>query len=138
MSDQEKFAGLKRKMVDENEKQYGQEIREKYGDEMVDASNAKVMNMTPEQMERVQGLSCQINESLAAACAAGNPASELAQKVCQMHKEWLGYFWKHYSPEAHLGLAQMYVDDPRFKKYYDAHGEGCAEFLRDALSIFCS
>jgi len=45
---------------------------------------------------------------------------ELAQKVCALHKEWLEYFWNHYSKEAHLGLAQTYVDDPRFKKYYDA------------------
>ena len=137
MSDSEKFRGFKKKMVDENEKQFGSEIREKYGDETVDASNAKIMNMTPEQYEKVQALSHQLNETLQRACAAGDPASELAQEACKLHKEWLGYFWKQYSPQAHLGLANMYVDDPRFKQYYDAIGAGCAEFLRDALIIFC-
>ena len=35
--------------------------------------------------------------------------------------------------EAHAGVAQMYVCDERFKEYYDKHGEGLAEFLRDAI-----
>ena len=39
--------------------------------------------------------------------------------------------------EAHLGLAQMYVDDPRFTEYYDNIAEGAAVFLRDALQIYC-
>ncbi|HBO34790.1 MAG TPA: hypothetical protein DD636_08690 [Anaerolineaceae bacterium] len=49
----------------------------------------------------------------------------------------MGYFWSHYSKEAHLGLAQMYVNDSRFKEYYDKLGVGCADFLRDALAVFC-
>ena len=35
MDDKEKFEGLKEKMIDDNEKKYGQEVREKYGDENV-------------------------------------------------------------------------------------------------------
>jgi len=37
----------------------------------------------------------------------------------------------------HLGLAQMYVDDPRFTAYYDKIAPGAAMFLRDALEIYC-
>ena len=36
-----------------------------------------------------------------------------------------------------MGLAQMYVDDHRFKKYYDDIAVGCAEFLNDAIKIYC-
>lgn len=137
MSEPEKFEEIKQRMLDKNEAQYGSEIREKYGHEFVDASNAKLMGLTAEQYSRVQKLSSQVNEKLKSACEQGDPASPLAQQVCALHKEWLGYFWSHYSKEAHLGLAQMYVDDLRFKEYYDAVGEGCAEFLRDALTIYC-
>ncbi len=137
MSNKEKFEGFKQKMLDENEKQYGKEIREKFGDAIVDASNARMMGLTAEQYEKVQNLSCQINDTLKTAFENGDPSSELAQKVCALHKEWLGYFWDHYSKEAHLGLAQSYVDDPRFRKYYDAVAVGCAEFLRDSLKIYC-
>lgn len=36
-----------------------------------------------------------------------------------------------------MGLAQMYVDDPRFSEYYDKIAPGCAAFLRDAVIIYC-
>lgn len=137
MSDKEKFQAFKQKMINENENQYGKEIREKFGDDVVDASNAKVMGWTTEQYEKVQEISQNINDSLKTAFEQGDPSSELAQKVCALHKEWLGYYWKHYTNEAHLGLAQAYVDDPRFKKYYDNICVGCAEFLRDAIKIYC-
>lgn len=137
MSDKEKFEGFKQKMLEENEKKYGKEIREKFGDAIVDASNAKMMGLTAEQYVKMQELSRQINDSLKTAFEQGDPSSESAQKVCALHKEWLGYFWNHYSKEAHLGLAQAYVDDPRFRKYYDAIAVGCAEFLRDAIKIYC-
>jgi hypothetical protein len=38
--------GFKQKLVDENEQTNGKEVREKYGDEAVDNSNKKLMNMT--------------------------------------------------------------------------------------------
>lgn len=137
MSNSEKFDGIKKRMIEENETHYGKEARALYGDEVVDASNAKLMGLTPQQYAHVQDLSSHLNEKLKLACQQGDPSSPLAQEVCTLHKEWLGYFWNTYSKEAHQGLAQMYVDDPRFKSYYDAIGDGCAEFLRDALTVFC-
>ncbi len=137
MNDKEKFGGFKQRMVEENEKQYGKEVREKYGDNVVEASNAKIMGLTAEQYEKMQELSRQINDYLKKAFEQGDPSSELAQKVCALHKEWLGYFWNHYSKEAHYKLAQTYVDEPRFRKYYDAIAVGCAKFLRDAIKIYC-
>jgi hypothetical protein len=50
--------------LDESEKQYGKEIPEKFGDNAVDASKAKIMRLTAEQYEKVQELSRQINDSL--------------------------------------------------------------------------
>ena len=137
MSDKEKFEGFKRDLIAKNEEKYGEEVREKYGDTVIDDSNAKMMGLTEEKYEEVQELSEKLNELLKKAHTEGNPAGELAQEVCSLHKEWLFYFWPSYSKEAHLGLAQMYVDDPRFKKYYDDIAPGCAEFLHDALLVFC-
>jgi len=137
MSDTEKFEGIKKNLIDENEKKYGKEIRASFGDQAVDASNAKLMGLTPEKYAEVQDLSLQINQTLQKALEQGDPAGELAQKVCEMHEKWLSFYWKDYSKEAHIGLAQTYVDDPRFRKYYDDIAPGCAEFLRDAIMIYC-
>jgi DNA-binding transcriptional MerR regulator len=136
MSNKEKFEGFKKKMVEENEKKYGKEIREKYGKDKVEASNAKVMNMTEEQYQEVTALAEQVHTTLAEAFKTGDPAGELAQKAANLHKQWLTYYWKEYSKEAHAGLAQMYVDDERFTAYYDKEQPGTAEFLRDAILIY--
>jgi DNA-binding transcriptional MerR regulator len=136
MSDKEKFEGFKKKMVEENEKKYGKEIREKYGEERVNQSNTKLMNMTEEEHEAVTKLAEQVQETLSAAFATGDPAGELAQKAAELHKQWLCFYWKEYSKEAHAGLAQMYVDDERFTAYYDKEQPGTAEFLRDAIWIY--
>lgn len=136
MSNKEKFEGFKKKMVEDNEKKYGKEISEKYGKESVEASNAKVMNMTEEEYQEVTALAEQLQTTLAEAFKTGDPAGELAQKAAYLHKQWLTYYWKEYSKEAHAGLAQMYVDDERFTAYYDKEQPGTAVFLRDAIHIY--
>ena len=137
MSDREKFEGFKKRLIDENEQKYGSEIRAKYGDEAVDRSNAKLMGMSMEENEEYEKLTAQFHETLKAAFEQGDPAGELAQKACELHKKWLCFFWDKYSREAHIGVTQMYVSDPRFTAYFDKIAEGCAEFLRDAVQIYC-
>lgn len=136
MSDKEKFEGFKQKMIDENERKYGKEAREKYGDDVVNKSNAKLHNMTEAQYAEVTKLGEELAGTLAEAFRTGDPAGELAQKAAGMHKQWLMFYWPQYSPEAHAGLAQMYVDDERFTAYYDKDQPGTAAFLRDAIHIF--
>lgn len=136
MSDKEKFEGFKQKMIDENEKKYGKEIREKYGEETINKSKEKFMNMTQEEYKEVTRLEQEVKETLAEAFKIGDPASDIAQKAADLHKKWLMYYWSEYSKEAHAGLAQMYVDDERFKVYYDDKQPGSAEFLRDAIHIY--
>ncbi|NLP16631.1 MAG: MerR family transcriptional regulator [Clostridiales bacterium] len=136
MKDNEKFEGFKRNLLDENERKYGKEVREKYGEETVKASNDKFMKMTKEQYEEFEKLSIEVLDTLEAAMETKDPAGDLAQKACELHKKWLTFTWKDYSKEAHAGLAQMYVDDERFTAYYDKRKPGMAEFLRDAILIY--
>ncbi|MGE7274176.1 MerR family transcriptional regulator [Brevibacillus panacihumi] len=136
MTDQEKFAGFTQKLVEENEQKYGKEIREKYGDDVVDRSNQKLMGMTAEQYDEMKRLENEVLAALGAALQKGDPASEEAQKAADLHRQWLSFTWNEYSKEAHAGLAQMYVEDERFKAYYDAVQPGAAEFLRDAIGVY--
>ncbi|MNJ54765.1 HTH-type transcriptional activator TipA [compost metagenome] len=136
MTDKEKFEGFKQGLINENEQKYGREIREKYGDEKVDQSNMKLRGMTEEQYENMTRLEEELKRTLAEAYKTGDPASEIAQRAADLHKQWLCCSWNEYSPEAHAGLAQMYVDDERFTAYYDVEQPGTTEFLRDAILIF--
>ena len=96
--------------------------------------------MTEEQHAELEKLTGELNKILREACLEGDPAGEKAREACRLHREWLCFFWPEgtYSPEAHMGLAQMYVSDERFSDYYEKIAPGCAAFLRDALTIYCS
>lgn len=92
--------------------------------------------MTEEEYAALEKLTNELNETIKMAFETGDPSSELAQKACELHKQWLLYFWSSYSKEAHMALVQMYVDDERFTAYYDKIASGCAVFLRDAMRIY--
>ena len=136
MSNKEKFEGFKKNMIEDNEKEYGKEIREKYGDDTVNKSNKKIKGMTEEQYNEVTALESELLKTLSEAFEIGDPTGEIAQKAADLHKKWLSYYWTSYSKEAHAGLAQMYVDDERFTAYYDKEKPGTAEFLRDSILIY--
>lgn len=51
-----------------------------------------------------------------------------------------GYITQNYytcTNEILVGLGQMYVADERFKKNIDKYGEGTAEFVSEAIALFC-
>ncbi|OEK00075.1 hypothetical protein BFP97_00450 [Roseivirga sp. 4D4] len=58
------------------------------------------------------------------------------QKVVKLHFEHLHRFYE-VSEEHYRGLAEMYVEDDRFKAHYDKVKPGLAEFLRKAIQQFC-
>jgi len=137
MLDKEKFEGFKQQLLKKNEEKFGKELRDKYADDIIELSNEKLKNMTHEQFNKI--FSPKLNEALIAALKSGNPASHLAQKACDLHREWLCFFWPDgmYTKELHLEMGKMYVEDERFKKYYDDLTPGLAEFLFSSLKIYC-
>jgi len=137
MPDKEKFEGFKQTLISENEEKYGAEIRGKYGDEVVDESNAHFKGLTQEQYDESERLHTALEEALKSALETGDPASEQAQKACDLHRQWLCVFYPGYDKEYHIGMGEMYVADERFKAHYDKIAPGCAEFLRDAINIYC-
>lgn len=136
LSDKEKFAGFKKKLIEDNENKYGKEAREKYGDQVVDKSNNKLNSMTQEEYDRVTRLGEDVMKTLHEAFQTGDPAGELAQKAADLHRQWLSFYWDSYTKEVHAGVAQMYIDDERFTAFYDKEQPGMAEFLRDAIFIY--
>jgi DNA-binding transcriptional MerR regulator len=138
MPDDEKFEGFKQSLIDENERRYGEEVRAKYGDKAVDESNAHLKSISQEQYDKGERLRVEMEQTLKAAYDSGDPAGELAQKACELHRQWLCVFYPEYSKEYHKGLGEMYVADKRFRANYDKLAPGCTEFFRDAINICCS
>lgn len=137
MSNKEKFEGFKKEKIAENEAQYGKEIEEKYGKDKVEASNKKFMSLTEQDFNKMQLIESEMFEALKKVMVTKDYNSLEAEVVFSRHKEWLCFTWPSYSSEAHKGLAEMYVADERFAKYYnDRVGLGAVEVLRDIILKF--
>jgi DNA-binding transcriptional MerR regulator len=137
MPNEEKFEVFKNKLIADNEQQYGQEIREKYGEEEVLKSYGKLKDMTAKQYEAIQQLEQQLFARLKEAMATKDTSSTVAMEAAELHKRWLSFYWAKYTTEAHVGIAQMYVYDERFTTYYDSRvGDGATQFLHDAILAY--
>ncbi|KJY58215.1 MerR family transcriptional regulator [Lactobacillus kullabergensis] len=121
MTDTEKFATLKTEIISKNEKQYGREIRKKYGDAQIDLSNEKFNSLSADELSHFKKLSAEILTELKNFDNTAGVKQAADKHLFDLHKEYLLTIWPkgQYSAEAHKNLAQMYVCDPRFSKYYE-------------------
>ena len=77
-------------------------------------------------------------EALRLAAEGKDPESEKAREACARHLAWLRYTWgaESCTPEAHISLVEMYIQDPRFVEYYDRIVPDGAEFLGKAIHAY--
>lgn len=134
MGIQQKFEAFKRNRIEENEKKYGNEASSRYGNQAVDDANSKLMSWTEPEAAYYQQLEQEILSELESAVHSGSqPTEPVGKKIMELHREWLQGSWKSYSPQAHRGLAPMYLADERFQSYYDRNLPGCTAFLVEAI-----
>ena len=59
--------------------------------------------------------------------------SEPAQAAVIAHREAISKWFYECSVEMQKNLALLYLEDPRFKKYYDDRVHGLAQYVHDAI-----
>ncbi|MBP3894302.1 MAG: MerR family transcriptional regulator [Atopobiaceae bacterium] len=136
MTDSQRFEGLKRKAIEDNERAYGGEVRARFGNHAADEANAALLAMDEGTWNDMSALEERIKELLTAAMATGDAKGQEAQDLVRAHARWLSLHWGDgaYNVEAHRGLADGYLADQRFVTYYDtACGNGATQFLHDAI-----
>ncbi len=134
MSDNEKFDAFKRQIVEENDRVFGGESREKYGGDAVDAAQTAVLSLSAEQHRQWLDLGDKIQRRLEGAVREGkDPKGAEGRQLCRLHQQWLTVTVQPYEAARHRGIAELYVLDKRFTCYYDKAVSGCARFLRDAV-----
>ena len=132
---QKGFEQQKEQWLANNEAQYGEEIRERHGEESVMATYGKIKGMTEEQYEAAQQLETTLFERLQEAME--DESNDLYLEIAEVHKRWLSFYWPKYTKQAHVGLAQMYVADERFTRYYDTKaGDGATQLLFEAIMLY--
>jgi hypothetical protein len=136
MNKEKTFEKIKDSLIEENEALYGNEIRDSYGDHVVDQSYLKFKKMTQADFNKSKLLEEEIIQHLIEAKALNDVSNVQAKELCMKHQTWIKMFWPTYNKEAHLALCKMYTEDERFKHYYDQHIEGAALFLYDAMKLY--
>ncbi len=59
--------------------------------------------------------------------------SQKAQEAVIAHRDAISKWFYECSIEMQKGLAEMYISDPRFKKYYEGRVTGLAQYVHDAI-----
>ena len=60
-----------------------------------------------------------------------------AQQLVKKLQDYITANFYHCTDDIIAGLGQMYVCDERFKNNIDKNGEGTAEFVSEAIKIYC-
>jgi DNA-binding transcriptional MerR regulator len=115
---------------------YEAEARERWGDDVVDESNARLRAMSPEQAKAAkEGFSeaaVAVRELRDGGASVDDP--RVQEAINGLH-EWLTLFWTP-NRESFSGLADMYVDDERFRRNIGRGDDQFVEFLRDAMKVY--
>lgn len=131
MDDKELFEGFS----EEKQKEYEEEIRQRYGEENLRESQARWGSYSKERKRQIMEEGGANYQALVKAMPLG-PASPQAQEAIARWHQHLHYFYEP-TTEILLGLADMYNDDPRFKEFFDRIHPDLANFTRQAIQIYC-
>lgn len=114
---------------------YRQEAAECWGEETIADSEKRALAMSKEEWQTLLRTGEELNEELTRNIQL--PASD--PKIQELVKEHYEMTGKHFNvtPEIYRSMATMYVEDERFKSYYDKYHKDLAAFLRDAIYVFC-
>ncbi|MET1072117.1 MAG: TipAS antibiotic-recognition domain-containing protein [Umezawaea sp.] len=118
---------------------YEAELVERFGagaEEHIAESRSKMRNWTKPDADRFMGEWKEIGAAYAALFDAkvAVDAPE-ALELTDRHYRWICLSWTP-DRESYTGLGQLYVDSPEFKAQFDAHAEGFAEYVRDAIAAY--
>lgn len=115
---------------------YEAEVTERWGRDAYERGDRWWRSLGEAEKKEFMETQAAIARDFGAAAAAGLAAdSEEVQVLALRQYEWLSVTTAP-TKEYLIGLGQMYVDDPRFTKNYDKHGEGTAVLVRDALTVW--
>ena len=118
---------------------YDLEAKERFGNTAAYKEHAqKTANYTADKWQEVNDGLTSVLAKFAECMNNGYTAASLEAQA--LVKELQAYITENYytcTNEILAGLGQMYVADERFKKSIDKNGDGTAEFVSEAIKLYC-
>ena len=115
--------------------EYAAEVEERWGGtDAYRESQRRVARYTKADWRRIKAEGTAAIEQVVAAMNAGGPAdSAEAMEGAEAHRRQIDSAFYECSYELHVGLAEMYLADPRFTATYEKIAPGLAQYLHDAI-----
>ena len=114
---------------------YEDEARNRWGtsDAFVEAGR-RTRGYSPDDWKAIKAEQAAVYEHADAALKAGKSPSDVdVMNIAERHRLSIDRWFYPCSHRMHRGLASMYESDERFRQGIDAHGEGLAAFLAEAI-----
>jgi len=115
--------------------EFESEVHERWGD--TDAYRQSLLKTTKYSKEDFEA--AKVDQEAATELfvyAFGNSLpidSPKAQEAVRAHRDAITKWFYDCSVEMQKNLALMYIEDPRFKEYYDGRVRGLAQYVHDAI-----
>ncbi len=121
---------------DDKIEEYRKEVRERWGEDTLRDSEARVMNMGKKRFAELQAEGGAMFQAIADNMSKGVESPEVQAQVAKW-RQWLEHFYT-YSDEAVLGLGQTYSQDPRFAAFFEKYGKDFPAFFTKAIEHYCA
>jgi DNA-binding transcriptional MerR regulator len=120
---------------EEDPRQYEAEAAERWGDTDAYAQSwRRTSTYTKEDWQRAQSDAEAVVEEFIRCKGAGLPAeSPEAMRAAESHRQNITNWYYDCSYEMQVGLAEMYLADPRFMAYYEKRMPGLTQYVHDAI-----
>jgi DNA-binding transcriptional MerR regulator len=120
---------------DFNPDDHAAEVEERWGDtDAYRESARRTRGYTKADWQRIKAEGQAAVDKLVAAMQAGKPAgSREAMDGAELHRLQIDRNFYPVSYEMHVGLAEMYLADPRFTEHYEKIAPGLAQYVHDAI-----
>ena len=121
-------------------KQYETEAKQRWGETDAYKEHAeKTANYTADKWQEVNEGLMSVLAKFAECKQNGNTAdSKEAQELVKELKNYINDNYYTCTNEILASLGQMYIADERFKNNIDKHAVGTAEFISEAIKVYCS
>lgn len=124
--------------IESTKKKYAKEVKERWGNsDAYTESEKKSNNYSKEQWQEIN----EDGKEILKAFAANMNKSPDSNEVQALVKEWQCFITERFyncTNEILQCLGLMYIGDERFKENIDHNGDGTAEFISKAISIYCT
>ncbi len=114
---------------------YDDEVRSRWGDtEAYRESERRTSKYTQKDFEAAKKDQEAATEMFVQAFGNSLPVqSEQTQNAVRAHREAITKWFYPCSVEMQKNLALMYLEDPRFKEYYEGRVRGLAQYVHDSI-----